>query len=363
MKSPQLKVGDRIRVLIVDDSVVVRRMVTNALEQDPVIEVVGTAANGKMGLERILRLKPDLVVLDVEMPDMNGLDVLRALSAMRSDVRVIMFSTLTERGASVTVEALSLGADDYVTKVSNEGSIEQSRSRLQQELIPRIKQFFQVARPAAAELPPSQARPVAVGRLRPEIMKATPRAVLIGSSTGGPAALSTVLQSLPEDFPLPILIVQHMPPFFTQLLAERLNQVCKLEVQEAREGATVHTGKVLLAPGDFHMKLARRNGEIAVTMDQGPQENFCRPAVDVLFRSAKDVYGGSAVGVILTGMGQDGLRGAEALRSLGATIIAQDEPSSVVWGMPGAVANAGLAHSVLPLPEIGPAVMKIVGRA
>ena len=364
MKRRQLQPGERIRVLIVDDSVVIRRMVTQALENDPAIEIVATASNGKLGLERVAQLQPDLVILDIEMPGMNGLEMLQALRAGRNQARVVMFSTLTERGAAITLEALSLGADDYVAKVSNEVSLEMSRSRLQQDLIPKIKQFFDFGAPAQQPSPVAPTpRPALHPRRHDRAAATSPRVVLIGSSTGGPAALSTVLQSFAEDFPLPILVVQHMPPFFTQLLAERLNQGCRLPVQEAHDGAPVRPGKVLLAPGDFHMKLVRRNGEISVTTDQGPQENFCRPAVDVLFRSATEVYGGSALAVVLTGMGQDGLRGARALHGLGAPIIAQDEHTSVVWGMPGAVANAGLAHSVLPLAEIAPAVMQFVGRA
>lgn len=353
MHLKQLHPGEKIRVLVVDDSVVVRRMVTHALDGEPGIEIICTASNGHIGLERVRQLGPDVVILDIEMPGMNGLEVLRALrAAPGGGPRVIMFSTLTERGASITLEALSLGADDYVTKVMNESSLQQSKVRLREELVPKIKQFFATSRPVLAAVP--QRPRVSV---QPSRLARTPRAVVIGSSTGGPAALAAILPQLPQDFPVPILIVQHMPPFFTRLLAERLDSACKLRVEEATEGAEVHAGKVLLAPGDFHMKLQAKGGSVAVSLDQSPQQNFCRPAVDVLFRSVAEVYGGAILAVILTGMGQDGLRGTETLRSIGATVFAQDEASSVVWGMPGAVVNAGLAHSVLPLEEIGAAMM------
>lgn len=352
----QLQPGEKIRVLVVDDSVVVRRMVSHALADEPGIEIIGTASNGHIGLEKVRQHGPDVVILDIEMPGVNGLDVLRSLRAEPAgSPRVIMFSTLTERGAAITLEALSLGADDYVTKVLNEDSLQQSRVRLRQELVPKIKQFFKAPQSAPA---PVVMRPR--GSAQPSRLARAPRAVVIGSSTGGPAALNAILPLLPQDFPLPILIVQHMPPFFTRLLAERLDGACKLRVEEATEGAEVHAGKVLLAPGDFHMKLSAKNGCVTVSLDQSPHQNFCRPAVDVLFRSAAEVYGGAAMAIILTGMGQDGLRGIEALHAIGATVVAQDEASSVVWGMPGAVVNAGLAHSVLPLEEIGGAMMSAV---
>jgi len=361
-----LRAGERIRVLVVDDSVVIRRLVTHALEQDPALEVVGAASNGKIALQRIPQLNPDVLTLDIEMPEMDGLETLRIVRREYPQLRVIMFSTLTERGAEVTLEALTLGADDYVTKASNEGSLDRSMARLREELLPKIKQFFHlpaqshpVARPEAARIAtPPAARAAAVvhgAAMRPKV-------VAIGVSTGGPTALGSILPELPAGFPLPILIVQHMPPLFTRLLAERLDASCRLPVAEASPGAPVEAGKILIAPGDFHLKVASNGGKVRVCLDQTPPLNSCRPAVDALFASVGDVYGGAVIAVVLTGMGQDGLRGAEILKAQGAGVIVQDEASSVVWGMPGAVATAGLADRVLPLDQVVPEILRMAGH-
>ncbi len=263
-----------------------------------------------------------------------------------------MFSTLTERGAAVTLEALTLGADDYLAKPSNETSLDQSRGRLKDEMIPKIKQFFQS--------PDQQQTPFPTMSLsHPVRPKTSPAVVVIGISTGGPAALNDILPKLPGDFPLPILIVQHMPPLFTRFLAERLNANCALRVEEAAQDRLVEAGCILIAPGDFHMRLVSNQGRVCVHLDQSAQQNFCRPAADALFRSASEVYGGAVMAVVLTGMGEDGLRGVEILRASGATIVAQDEKSSVVWGMPGAVVNAGFADVVLPLNEVVPHLLRV----
>ncbi|MFP5249179.1 MAG: chemotaxis response regulator protein-glutamate methylesterase [Acidobacteriota bacterium] len=362
-----LQPGERIRVLVVDDSVVIRRLVTHALEEDAEIEVVGVAANGSIALQRIPQYNPDVLTLDIEMPEMDGMETLRRLRRDYPRVRVIMFSTLTEHGAAVTVEALALGADDYVTKASNEGSLDRSMARLREELVPKIKQFFALpGRNGAAPAPrPAQAqgaaplRPVAPGQ---RSTKVRPRVVVIGVSTGGPSALGAILPQFTAGFPLPILVVQHMPPLFTRFLAERLHSACRLPVHEARQGDPVEAGKILIAPGDFHLKVTGRGDAVRVQLDRSPQQNFCRPAVDALFSSIAEVYGGAAIAVILTGMGHDGLRGAEILKACGASILAQDEASSVVWGMPGAVVNAGLADGVLPLDRIVPEIVRRLDR-
>jgi len=361
-----LQPGERIRVLVVDDSVVIRRLVTHALEQDPALEVVGAAANGAIALQRIPQFNPDVLTLDIEMPEMDGLETLRRLRREYPHLRVIMFSTLTERGAAVTLEALSLGADDYVAKASNEGSLDRSMARLREELVPKIKQFFHLPgqnRAAARPEPAPAAAPV-LRRDAPVFrpMQAAPKVVAIGVSTGGPTALGAILPEFPAGFPLPVLVVQHMPPLFTRLLAERLHSTCRLSVEEASQGAPVEAGKILIAPGDFHLKVASNGGGVRVCLDQSPPLNSCRPAVDALFASVGEVYGGAAVAVILTGMGQDGLRGAEILKARGASIIAQDEASSVVWGMPGAVVNAGLADRVAPLGQVVPEILRLTGR-
>jgi two-component system, chemotaxis family, protein-glutamate methylesterase/glutaminase len=358
-----LQPGERVRVMVVDDSVVIRRLVAQALEQDSMLEVVGTASNGAIGMQRIPQLNPDVITLDIEMPDMDGLEMLRRVRREYPKLRIIMFSTLTERGGAKTLEALTLGADDYVAKASNEGSLDRSMIRLREDMIPKIKQFFRqsmddrvAARPETLCLSasPSNWR----NALAPQRQTMQPQVVVIGVSTGGPTALGEILPSLPANFPLPILVVQHMPPLFTRLLAERLNSTCQLPVCEAYQGCAVEPGKILIAPGDFHMKLAKSGASVSVFLDQSPRQNSCRPAVDALFASTGEAYGGAVLAVILTGMGQDGLRGVEILKARGANVIAQDEASSVVWGMPGAVVNAGLADRILPLNEVVPEILR-----
>jgi two-component system chemotaxis response regulator CheB len=361
-----LQPGERIRVLVVDDSVVIRRLVAHALEQDSAIEVVGAASNGIIALQRIPQFNPDLLTLDIEMPEMDGLETLRRVRREYPRLRVIMFSTLTERGAAVTLEALRLGADDYVGKVSNEGSLDRSMTRLREELVPKIKQFFRVpgqSRAGTWPEPPQAPAASPVWRAAPiwQSMKVRPKVVVIGVSTGGPTALGAILPELPAGFPLPILVVQHMPPLFTRLLAERLHSSCRLPVEEASQGAPVAAGKILIAPGDFHLKVVTSRDGVRVGLDQSEPQNSCRPAVDALFASAGEMYGGAVIAVILTGMGQDGLRGAGILKAHGATILAQDEASSVVWGMPGAVVNAGLADCVLPLGQVVPEILRMAG--
>lgn len=368
-----LNAGQRIRTLIVDDSVVIRRLVANALEDDPEIEVVGAAANGAIALQKIPQVNPDVVTMDVEMPEMDGIEALRRIRKEYPNLIVIMFSTLTSRGASATMEALGLGASDYVTKPSHIGSIDRSVTSLRDDLIPKIKQFFlrqamhrvkadvdsHAHSQAHAQSHAHPAPPVAAGPRSHHIGQR--RILAIGVSTGGPTALAEIFPSFPADLRVPIVIVQHMPPMFTRLLAERLQQKSKLRVEEATDGMRLEPGKAIVAPGDYHLKIRRMQTEIVCTLNQDPPENSCRPAVDVLFRSVQDVYGGSTVAAILTGMGQDGLRGVEGLHATGAYVIAQDEASSVVWGMPGAVVKAGLADSVVPLQGMVPEMLRRLG--
>jgi two-component system chemotaxis response regulator CheB len=349
-----LQPGERIRVLVVDDSVVIRRLVTHALEEDPGLEVVGAASNGSIALQRIPFLNPDVITLDIEMPEMDGLETLRRVRKEYPSVRVIMFSTTTERGAEITLTALSLGADDYVTKASNAGSLDESMRRLKAELLPKIRQFFRVA---SAPAPVAPVRGISPVRITP--MGHRPRVLAIGISTGGPAALGNALPMLPAAFPLPVLVVQHMPPLFTRLLAERLDTICNLPAVEAKHGDPVSPGRIYVAPGDFHMKVATLDGRTCICLDQSPPLNSCRPAVDALFSSIGDVYGGAAIAIVMTGMGQDGLHGARTLKAQGATVLAQDEESSVVWGMPGAIAGAGLADRILPLDALIPEAVRI----
>jgi two-component system chemotaxis response regulator CheB len=346
--------GHKIRVLVVDDSVVIRRLVCHALEEDPGLEVVGVAANGQIALSRIPQVNPDVITLDIEMPEMDGLEMLRELRRRDRAIPVVMFSTMTERGASATFEALSLGADDYVTKASNAGSLDVSLANLRQELIPKIRQFFEIARPEPALPAPSRggAAPVAVRLQR--------RAVAIGVSTGGPAALAKVVPQFPADFPLPIFVVQHMPPLFTRLLAERLDSLTPLAVHEGADGEIPSSGHIYIAPGDQHMRLVNSVRGPVIALDQGPPLNSCRPAADALFSSLADVYGPAVIAAVLTGMGHDGMNGAQQLAARGACILAQDEETSVVWGMPGAVVGAGVANEILPLAGVVPAILREV---
>ncbi|MEV4514946.1 chemotaxis response regulator protein-glutamate methylesterase [Dactylosporangium sp. NPDC049525] len=381
-----------ISVLVVDDSVVVRRLITDALSDDSEIRVVGTAPNGKVALTKIEQLRPDLVTLDIEMPIMDGLETLRAIRSLYARLPVIMFSTLTAAGATATLDALSAGASDYVTKPANVGSVAESIRSVREQIIPRIHALCGGRRAALAPPPtrpigigpnigpntrtfgtshavapplarpggnplPGSTRPPVTGPPTTAPMRTAPRVdrveiVTIGCSTGGPDALTTVVRALPANLPVPVVVVQHMPPVFTKMFADRLDRTAALTVVEATGDMVVRPGTVYIAPGDFHLEVHRRGTEVVTKLNTGPPENFCRPAVDVLFRSVAKVYGGATLAIILTGMGQDGKRGAEQLRGAGAEIVAQDEATSVVWGMPGAVATAGLAHAVLPLGEI-----------
>ncbi len=351
---------NRIKVLVVDDSVVVRRLVSDVLGEDQRIEVVGAAANGKIALAKIPALNPDIITLDIEMPEMDGLETLRHLRRDHPLLPAIMFSTLSERGAKATFEALDLGARDYVTKPANVGSVQASMASIREQLIPRIVSLAassgrRSGASASTALPaPRPAAPVGlVTRARATI---TPRVLLIGVSTGGPQALATLLPMLPADLPVPVLVVQHMPPVFTRLLADRLDGVCGLAVSEAVSGDAVEAGRVLIAPGDHHLRVRRGPHGVRAVLDQGTPENFCRPAVDVLFRSAVETYEGACLAVVLTGMGSDGARGAGAVVAAGGEVLAQDERSSVVWGMPGATAAAGHASALLPLDQIARAI-------
>jgi two-component system, chemotaxis family, protein-glutamate methylesterase/glutaminase len=338
----------RIRVLVVDDSMVIRRLVTEALGSDPDIEVVGIAPNGRVALDKVKELQPDAVTMDIEMPVMDGITAVRTLRRTEPRLPVIMFSTLTEKGASATLDALAAGASDYVTKPSNTGSFEESQRNVREQLIPKLKALTFTRRMAAAGIRP------AIPPAQPRKKRTGPFSVLvIGSSTGGPDALAQVLPALPADLPVPVIVVQHMPPVFTKLLAQRLDSACRLRVSEAVEGDAVVPGRILIAPGGFHLVAQRKGPSVVAHLNEDPPENFCRPAVDVMFRSAAAVWGHGVLAVVLTGMGRDGEKGAGVIRNGGGEVRVQDETTSVVWGMPGAVAGAGLADAVLPLPRIG----------
>lgn len=348
---------NRVRVLVVDDAVVVRRLVTEALASDPMIEVVGTAANGRIALSKLDQINPDVVTLDIEMPEMDGLATLRELRRVRPKLPVIMCSTLTERGGVATLDALALGANCYVTKPSGHANPAEALARLREQLVPKVRSLagMRQGQPEALRTPVRPAgaplRPVPPSDGRVDVL-------VIGVSTGGPNALAALLPTIPADCPVPIVIVQHMPPLFTRLLAQRLDAASRIPVREATPGEPIVPGTAYIAPGDWHLEVVRERGELRARTHQGPPENSCRPAVDVLFRSAVATFGGGVLGVVLTGMGRDGLRGAEAIKAAGGQMLVQDEASSVVWGMPGYVATAGLADQVLPLDELGGAIVR-----
>ena len=357
--------GLRTRILIVDDSAVMRSLLRSVVCADVRLEVAGTAADGESALSAIATHHPDLVLLDVEMPVMDGLDTLRKMRARGHKIPVIMCSSLTQRGAKVTIEALACGASDYVAKPAGQSSREEATRTLSQDLLPKIHALTSL--PQAATL--GTARTLFPAALAP-LPKATPissipTVLVIGVSTGGPAALEILLPNLPANFPLPVLIVQHMPELFTKMLAERLNSRCPLQVREGVEGEPVRAGTVYIAKGNWHLEVqagARLGLPATLHLNQGALENHCRPAVDVLFRSAAAVYGTGVLAVVLTGMGSDGMIGARLIREHSGSVLAQDQASSTVWGMPGSVITAGLAHKVLPLNLMASEILRLASR-
>jgi two-component system, chemotaxis family, protein-glutamate methylesterase/glutaminase len=337
----------RIRILVVDDSVVIRKLLSETLSEDPALEVVGRASDGRFALAKIGQLHPDLITLNVEMPVMNGLETLTELRKLYPKLPVVMFSTLTEHGAAAMLDALSMGASDYATKPSNTGSPAVAVAAIRAELIPKIKALCAgYVKKFTTILPPLPALPVRrPAHRRIEI-------VTIGTSTGGPNALAEVLPRIPKDFPVPIVLVQHMPPIFTRLLAERLASHSEIPVHEGSAGIILSPGQAWIAPGNYHMTVKRAGVGWRLELNQDPPENSCRPAVDVLFRSVAEVYGAGALGVVMTGMGSDGVIGAQCIRQKGGEVIIQNEASSVVWGMPGLVYASGQADAVYPLDQL-----------
>ncbi len=348
--------------MIVDDSVVVRKVLTNVLSSDPELALAGWASNGRLALAKLQTLRPDIILLDIEMPEMNGLETIPGIRKILPHTPIIMFSTLTERGAEATLDALALGASDYLAKPSNE-NMAATTEAIRRDLIPKIKALCRLHTSAPAEASGAKrlvtpARRLEVRLHGPFIRSAQIKIVAIGVSTGGPDALARLLPTIPANFPLPVVIAQHMPPIFTALLAKRLASKCAVPVRECQPGDLLGPSCIWIAPGDYHMVVKEEDHRVRLGTHQGPRENFCRPSVDVLFRSVAAVYGPNSLGVILTGMGQDGLKGCEALCAAGASVIVQDEASSVVWGMPGFVARAGLAEKILPLDQIGGEIVR-----
>lgn len=337
-----------IRVLVVDDSAFMRYTVTKHLNTDPEIEVVGQARDGLDALKKIAALRPDVVTLDVEMPRMDGLTALRRI--MREHpLPVVMLSSLTQRGAYTTIQALMRGAVDFVPKPMGSVDI----GTVADELIAKVK-IAARSQPADADAT-APSSPKAKGGPRP--FHPGDPLVVIGASTGGPRALQQVLSGLPNDFPAAVTIVQHMPPGFTRSLAQRLNECSSLTVQEAADGDRLAQGLALLAPGDFHLRF--RNPH-RVALDHGPRRNHVRPAVDVTMESAAEQHGAAVIGVVLTGMGADGREGARRIKAAGGRVIAEHESTSIVYGMPRSVVEAGLADEVVPLPEIAAVIAEWV---
>lgn len=351
------------RILVVDDSVVVRRLMKELLGIAGGYEIE-SVNNGRSALEKLAAGPYDLILLDVEMPILDGLATLSRLRGTHPRLPVIMFSSSTEAGAKTTLDALEQGATDFFPKPSNLGSGKNVMELLKQELLPKVRSLLEGrrGRPHPGAAGPAPGRPAAaeapLGRRRFDILA-------IASSTGGPNALAVLLPGISARLSVPVVIAQHMPPGFTRVLAERLERVGGLPVSEAVQGTPLLPGRVYVAPGNFHLTVSRRPEGMAVEVSQGPLENSCRPSADALFRSVAEAYGPAALAVVLTGMGQDGLRGCEALKGSGGRVLVQDEKTSVVWGMPGAVAREGLADEILPLESMGARIAECLamGRA
>jgi two-component system chemotaxis response regulator CheB len=355
--------------MLVDDAVVVRGLFARWVESEPDLDVVATLRTGREAVNQFERVDPDVVVLDVDMPDLDGIAALPLLLEKKRDLVVIMASTLTRRNAEISLKALSLGAADYIPKPGSNRELSASTA-FRRELIEKIRQLGQRARRLRGGL--ASARVATEAKSAPSIVPqigeepappppqalrpmptVAPRVLLIGSSTGGPQALNGLIAEIGSVLQrVPILITQHMPPTFTAVLAEHLARIGKCPVREASDGEEIKSGNVYLAPGGKHMKVARRDGTAVIAIEDGPLVNFCKPAVDPMFASAAEVWGNKTLALVLTGMGSDGLAGAKAIVAAGGHVFAQDEATSVVWGMPGQVTNAGLCSAVLPLPEI-----------
>jgi two-component system chemotaxis response regulator CheB len=369
--SAAASISRRIRVMLVDDAVVVRGLFARWVEAEPDLEVVATLRTGRDAVNQLERIDPDVVVLDVDMPELDGIAALPLLLAKKRDLVVIMASTLTRRNAEISLRALSLGAADYIPKPGSNREVSASTA-FRRDLIEKIRQLGLRAK-RLRHVVASRAR--RAGQPAPSIVPALedtkpielrslpltpPKVLLIGASTGGPQALNRLVVQIDAVLQrAPVLVTQHMPPTFTAVLAEHLARVSKFPVREATDGEEVGAGAIYLAPGGKHMKVARRDGTAVIVIDDGPMVNFCKPAVDPLFASAAEVWGSKTLALVLTGMGSDGLAGARDIVAAGGHVIAQDEETSVVWGMPGQVTNAGLCSAVLPLTEIGGQITRL----
>jgi two-component system chemotaxis response regulator CheB len=346
--------GKPIRVMIVDDSAVIRGTIARWLTEAGGFEIVATASNGRMAVDATERSKPEIILLDIEMPEVDGLAALPMILKAQPTSKVVVISTLTQRNAEISLRCLSLGAVDYLAKPESARAVG-AAADFRRDLIEKLRALGETRSRQVRLLAPALSvltTPSAPPAPKPGTVK--PQCLLIGSSTGGPRAVERVLLDLKPVLPrIPVLIVQHMPAMFTAVFADHLQSFLSVPAREAKDGDTVSPGTILVAPGGRHMGVVSSGGKAVIRLSDGPPENFCRPAVDVLFREAAGVFGASALAAVLTGMGSDGTHGARHLTKAGATIIAQDEATSIVWGMPGSVVKAGLAHEVLPLESIG----------
>ncbi len=351
-----------IRVMVVDDAVVFRGLVTRWLGEEPDMEIVGSHRNGYEALENFLRVDPDVVVLDIEMPGIDGLETLPLLLAKKPGVTVIISSTVTRRNAEVGIRALSLGAKDYLSKPETNRELTMS-AEFRRDLVQKIRELGRrgMRKLSRTQGPDVSAEAVVPAfKLRP-YSAFPPRILVIGASTGGPQALQVLMRGLdPVLRRLPVLVTQHMPPTFTTILAEHLGRTIARPAHEGVHGETVSAGTLYVAPGGRHMQIERKGEQTRLVIDDSPHVNFCRPSVDPLFSTAAATYGAGTLAVVLTGMGSDGSDGASRIAAAGGTVIAQDEATSVVWGMPGAAAEAGACAGVLPLEAIAPKVVELV---
>ena len=362
-----------IKVMVVDDSAVIRGLLQRIMATDSSIEVVASASNGQSAINMLRSHDIQVVVLDIEMPVMDGLSALPQLLEIDPDLKVIVASTLTQRNAEISMKALELGATDYLPKPTSPREIN-ADGAFHRELLSKIRSLAsrprlrprRITAPVAG-LPPARPPMAATGPVkRPVVLRkaatVTPAVLAIGSSTGGPQALFTLLRSLPKTLTVPVVITQHMPRLFTSILAQHITRNCGQRCAEGVDGEALEAGRIFLAPGDRHMLIEPKNGRMVIRLTDDAPENFCRPSVDPMFRSLIAAFGAKVLGVILTGMGSDGLNGSKQLIAAGGNLIAQDEATSVVWGMPGAVATAGLCSAVLPLPDIAPYVANLLPK-
>ncbi len=344
--------------------VVIRRMLTNILDADPDIEVIGSAPNGKLAVDKITQLSPDLITMDIEMPVMDGITATKKIREINKTIPILLFSTLTEKGAKKTIEGLHAGATDYVTKPSNTGGLIEGMKVLREELIPKIKNCCSQLLVKGFDHPVFGFAKISVTEptLKQRIsISSRIDMICIGSSTGGPNALTELFGNIPKDFHLPILLVQHMPESFTPFFVDRLNINHNIEFKEATNGGIIKPGTVYVAPGGIHMLVKKQGTQLVTQLEKTEPIHSCRPAVDAMLVSLSSIHGINPLSVILTGMGRDGSRGTALLHERGHPVIVQDKETSIVWGMPGVVAEEGNCDIILPITEIGPEILRQAG--